>query len=629
MARQILDLGTLNDPSTGTSIRDGGQMINENFAELYAASLPDFSNYALISHVHVITDVTGLQTALDGKVDDAQVLTNVPVGALFTDTDNDTIYDDTAILSAIALNTAKDTNIAHPLVETAVPLGALFTDTDNDTIYDDTAILAAIALNTAKDTDVVHPLVETAVPSGALFTDTIYTLPFVDNSSNWNTAFSWGNHIGIYEDDLGNPATDGFILTSTIAGVRTWVANSGGISHAPSNGSEYVSKDGVWAVATGSGGGVTDHTLLTNIGTNTHIQIDTHISDGALHTDTIYDDTAILSAIALNTAKDTNIAHPLVETAVPIGALFTDSDTIYDDTAILAAIALNTAKDTDVSHPLVETAVPLGAVFTDNDTVYDDTAILAAIALNTAKDTNVVHPLVETAVPVGALFTDNDTIYDDSALVSAIALNTLKETNIAHPLVETAVPIGALFTDTDTVYDDTAILSAIALNTLKETNIAHPLVETAVPVGALFTDNDTIYDDTSISAAVALNTLKVGVTNGDVLIAGATLSNGNWCYLNSSGKMVLADASAEATASGLIRLATESLVLDDTSNFLKDGNYTTTGLTVGATYYLSETAGQITATRPTATGAIIRPIGVAISTTVLNINISNSYIELT
>jgi hypothetical protein len=38
------------------------------------------------SHTHTIANVTGLQTALDGKVDDSQVLTNVPSGALFTDT---------------------------------------------------------------------------------------------------------------------------------------------------------------------------------------------------------------------------------------------------------------------------------------------------------------------------------------------------------------------------------------------------------------------------------------------------------------------------------------------------------------------------------------------------------------
>lgn len=37
-------------------------------------------------HTHVIGDITGLQSALDGKVDDSQVLTNVPANAKFTDT---------------------------------------------------------------------------------------------------------------------------------------------------------------------------------------------------------------------------------------------------------------------------------------------------------------------------------------------------------------------------------------------------------------------------------------------------------------------------------------------------------------------------------------------------------------
>ena len=38
------------------------------------------------SHSHTIANVTGLQTALNNKVDDGQVLTNVPSGAVFTDT---------------------------------------------------------------------------------------------------------------------------------------------------------------------------------------------------------------------------------------------------------------------------------------------------------------------------------------------------------------------------------------------------------------------------------------------------------------------------------------------------------------------------------------------------------------
>ncbi len=89
------------------------------------------------NHTHIISDTTGLQTALDGKVDDSQVLTNVPLGALFTDT----VYNDTTIWSAVNLNTAK---VSFPGFST-------------------------------------------------LFGD----YGFTDNSTNWNTAYGWGNHASI------------------------------------------------------------------------------------------------------------------------------------------------------------------------------------------------------------------------------------------------------------------------------------------------------------------------------------------------------------------------------------------------------------------------------------------------
>ncbi|MCD0455102.1 hypothetical protein LPB85_06525 [Chryseobacterium sp. LC2016-27] len=52
-------------------------VVNLTFSDVGASS---------VNHTHTIAQVTGLQSALDGKVDDAQVLTNVPAGALFTDT---------------------------------------------------------------------------------------------------------------------------------------------------------------------------------------------------------------------------------------------------------------------------------------------------------------------------------------------------------------------------------------------------------------------------------------------------------------------------------------------------------------------------------------------------------------
>jgi hypothetical protein len=68
-----------------------------------------------------------------------------------------------------------------------------------------------------------YPSVGIAVSTGTAWAPSI-----LDNSTNWNTAFSWGNHAGLYELKLGNPTVDGYVLTSTITGTRSWVPMTGG-----------------------------------------------------------------------------------------------------------------------------------------------------------------------------------------------------------------------------------------------------------------------------------------------------------------------------------------------------------------------------------------------------------------
>ena len=476
------------------------------------------------------------------------VETAVPVGAVFTDT----LYDDSVIQAEVDLNTDKISNVDHPLVETAVPLGALFTDT----VYDDTAIQNEVDLNTDKVSDVVHPLVETAVPLGALFTDTLYDDTDVLKDADVLTpisvinklitqsdisAFGGGDMLKSIYDTTGNSIVDnselvngltvetavpaGALFTDTLYDDSTVLQDADALT--PVTGiNKLITQDDIAALGGGdmlksvydtTGNNIVDNSELVN-----SLTVETAVPVSALFTDTIYDDTTIQAAVALNTDKVSNVDHPLVETAVPLGALFTD--TVYDDTTIQAAVALNTDKETNIVHPLVETAVPIGALFTDTDTIYDDTTLAAAVALNTDKVTNVAHPLVETAVPLGAVFTDTDTIYDDSILSAAVALNTDKVTNVAHPLVETAVPIGAVFTDT--VYDPTILQAEVDLNTDKVTNIAHPLVETAVPLGAVFTD--TLYNDSDvlkdIDALTAVTEINKLITEADITTLGSILS---------------------------------------------------------------------------------------------------------
>jgi hypothetical protein len=396
-----------------------------------------------------------LNTAKETNIAHPLVETAVPAGALFTDTN--TVYDDTAIQNEVDLNTAKETNIAHPLVETAVPAGALFTDT----VYDDTDIQNEVDLNTAKVSDLVHPLVETAVPAGALFTDTVYDDTAIQNEVDLNTA---------KVSDLTHPLVEtavpaGALFTDTVYD-DTDIQNEVNLNTAKvTNIAHPLVETAVPAGALFTDTVYDDTDIQNEVDLNT---IAKHLHLNKIVLDKFGENGSGLPTYNGNSV-DTTIAQRDVYSGLDSNnnsiSLSASQGKVLKDVQDIQQIDidLNTAKVTDLAHPLVETAVPAGALFTDTNTVYDDTDIQAEVDLNTAKVSDLVHPLVETAVPASALFTD--TIYNDIDIQAEVDLNTAKVTDLAHPLVEIAVPAGALFTDTDTVYDDTAIQAEVDLNT--------------------------------------------------------------------------------------------------------------------------------------------------------------------
>jgi hypothetical protein len=96
------------------------------------------------------------------------------------------------------------------------------------------------------------------------------------------------------------------------------------------------------------------------------------------------------------------------------------------------------------------------------------------------------------------------------------------------------------------------------------------------------------------------------------LTASATFAQGEFGVLNTAVNSgpVLSNASAEATATGAVVVATEAILSGVEGNFAIMGYLTGVPNVVAAgEYFLSTTAGEITTTRPTGSGQVVRKVG--------------------
>ena len=121
-------------------------------------------------------------------------------------------------------------------------------------------------------------------------------------------------------------------------------------------------------------------------------------------------------------------------------------------------------------------------------------------------------------------------------------------------------------------------------------------------------------------------------SNGDIIKLGTgSTTQGELCYYTSSGTWVAADADAAGTAGGVL-LAIALGTDPDVDGMLLRGMYTLDHDpgTVGDELYVSTTAGDITATAPTAAGDIVRVVGYCLDSTNGQIwfNPSSDWVEL-
>ena len=167
-------------------------------------------------------------------------------------------------------------------------------------------------------------------------------------------------------------------------------------------------------------------------------------------------------------------------------------------------------------------------------------------------------------------------------------------------------------------WDDTGLTTSDTISTTEwEDMTQNNIIPSETHITSNGSDHSYINQDVSTTASPEFSeVVAYNFTHKKALTAGEALVAGDLVYLKSDGKYWKVNAAATTTTAGkLAILLTSSLSADALGTFIVQGNVTTTGLTSGATYFVSTTAGEYTSTVPSTTGQFVRAIGVATSTT--------------
>jgi hypothetical protein len=114
--------------------------------------------------------------------------------------------------------------------------------------------------------------------------------------------------------------------------------------------------------------------------------------------------------------------------------------------------------------------------------------------------------------------------------------------------------------------------------------------------------------------------------------AGTTVGTMDCVYLSGAGTWLLADASSESTAKGLLCIALQSKTSGQALKVALSGSFVRNDAWAwaneGDMLYLSAASGMITDTQPTGTDTVVRVVGWIISPTVIYFDPSADYITL-
>ncbi|WP_027854436.1 hypothetical protein [Marinobacterium litorale] len=431
---QRANLGTAatkNTPVTGNA--SATEVVLGNDSRLSDARAPTTHN-----HDDVYYTESEVNSLLTGKVDNSRVLTDVPAGAVFTDT----LYDDTALQDQIAgkansthnhvlsqiidAGTAAASDVTDfataaqgGKADTALQAGDVGTAASRDVAETGNASAAQVVLgNDSRLSDARAP---TAHTHDDLYYTEAETNALLNGKVNNERVLTDVPASAVFTDTV----YDDTAIQASISSLQTDVAGKASTGHV------HVLSD-----VSDAGTAASKNVAETGDASATEVVLgnDSRLSDARNPTAHTHDDRYYTEA-EVNSLLAGKVDDAQVQTNVPVGAVFTD--TVYDDTSLQAEVA---GKAASVHTHSLNQVTDAGSA-ASRDVPGTGDALSTQVVLG--NDSRLTDPRVPTTHA-------HDDLYYTEGEVDALLASKVNTTQVL-----TDVPAGAVFTDT--IFDDSAI----------------------------------------------------------------------------------------------------------------------------------------------------------------------------
>ena len=245
------------------------------------------------------------------------------------------------------------------------------------------------------------------------------------------------------------------------------------------------------------------------------------------------------------------------------------------------------------------------------------TGALREVTVDTDKDVLVVHDgSTAGGFPAGDL----------------IAASNLSDIGTAATALTNIGGIGAATSDTLT-NKSINLANNTVTSTLAQLNTAvsdATLVSNAITASSTETLTNKTIGAFSLDATPGADHTAVGPQT-NTLASGYSSAVMDLVYLGSASKWLEADADASGTSINLLGIAleaktdTQAMVVALSGSFVRDDTW---AWTPGVPLYISGTEGEITATKPTGSGDIVRTVGYAVTADIIFFAPSSDYVTL-